>query len=252
MLDVLAQTEGLHHLPSEALARLADLGRPRHFPAGAVLLRQGDPSDHLHVILTGRVRIARERRDDRAPVLLRELGAGEVVGEMGLLDEAPRSVTVTALESTETLELGLSDLAVAIVESPALAAALLRMLSRRLRTLTEQMAGSSAAAPPAAARRSARLSGVRLAARTLEHLLSEQLAATVGYGELLMDDERLPPELREWARAARDGAIAAVATVRRLGRITRLREVATPGGSVLDLDPSQPPAPGAPAGPALR
>ncbi|OLC11860.1 MAG: hypothetical protein AUH44_01290 [Chloroflexi bacterium 13_1_40CM_68_15] len=78
-------------------------GKRHRYTAGKVLMRQGDPSETMHVLLTGRVRVEREQSPE-GKVLLAELGANEVVGEIGVLDHAPRSATVTAIEATETLD----------------------------------------------------------------------------------------------------------------------------------------------------
>src|SRR5207247_10638609 len=94
---------------------LAERGRPRHFAAGVVIIRQGDASDALHVITRGRVRVERGQAGE-TPLVLAELGAGDVIGEMGLLDNAPRSATVTALEDTDSLALHHTVLAVAVVQ----------------------------------------------------------------------------------------------------------------------------------------
>jgi CRP-like cAMP-binding protein len=78
---------------------------------------------------------------------LAELGAGDVIGEMGLLDNAPRSATVTALEDTETLELHATVMALVVMQYPQVAAALLRILSRRLRS-ADELADALARRPP--------------------------------------------------------------------------------------------------------
>jgi CRP-like cAMP-binding protein len=121
-------------LSDEALAALAARGKRRTFQPGSVLMRQGEPSETLHVVLTGRVRV---ERTGEATVALAELGPNETVGEMGVLDHAPRSATVTAIEDTETLELHATALAIVIIQNPVVAATLLRVLSRRLRNTAE-------------------------------------------------------------------------------------------------------------------
>ena len=143
MRDVLSQNAILRTLPAEGLARLAEQGRRRAFPPGSQLMRQGDVSDSLHIILQGRVRVARTHPQILRPVVLAELGPGEIVGEMGVLDQEPRSATVTALNAVETLELDAATLSQAIMDHPEAAAALLQVLSRRVRStdeLVEQLA----------------------------------------------------------------------------------------------------------------
>jgi CRP-like cAMP-binding protein len=121
----------------EARKTLSERGRLRMFEAGDVLMRQGEESETMFVILSGRVRVERDAPGQTAPALLAELGANDVVGEVGVLDGGPRTATVTALEQTRTLELHRTLLAVVLIQYPDVAAELLRTLSRRLRSTDE-------------------------------------------------------------------------------------------------------------------
>src|SRR5437870_12809877 len=87
----------------------------------------------------------------------------------------------------------------------------------------------------------ARLDGVRLAARTLEHHLTNHLTLTVGYAELIAEDPELPERLRDMAHKVLESAQAAVESVRRLRKVaeTKLMDRAFPGGPLLDLGPGQ-------------
>src|SRR5579859_5787963 len=82
----------------------------------------------------------------------------------------------------------------------------------------------------------ARLDGVRLAARTLEHHLTNHLTLTVGYAELIAEDPELPERLRHMAHIVLESAQAAVERVRRLRQINSvtLIDVGIPGGPLLD------------------
>jgi CRP-like cAMP-binding protein len=146
MASPLARVALFKELPEPGLQMLAERGRPKHFAAGAVIMRQGDASDALHVITRGRVRVERDQAGE-APLVLAELGVGDVVGEMGLLDSSPRSATVTTLEDTETLEIHATVMAVVVMQFPQVAAALLRTLSRRLRS-ADELADALARRPP--------------------------------------------------------------------------------------------------------
>ena len=136
MVSILSRVELFRPLPEEAQETLAARGTRRRFARGDVLMRQGEPSLSLYVILSGRVRVDRTT-DSGTTMMLAELGPDEIVGEMGVLDAEPRTATVTAVADTETLELLASALAIALLESPAVSAGLLRLLSRRLRTTDE-------------------------------------------------------------------------------------------------------------------
>lgn len=85
----------------------------------------------------------------------------------------------------------------------------------------------------------ARLDGVRLAARTLEHHLTNHLTLTVGYAELIAEDPELPERLRDMARQVLESAQAAVDSVRRLRQVraVNLIDQGIPGGPLIELSP---------------
>ncbi len=85
----------------------------------------------------------------------------------------------------------------------------------------------------------AQLEGVRLAARTLEHHLTNHLTLTVGYAELIAEDPELPERLRDMARQVLESAQAAVASVRRVRQVDQIRltDQGLPGGPLLELGP---------------
>jgi CRP-like cAMP-binding protein len=86
-------------------SRLLAAGEPRRFRRHEVVCHEGDPGDSLHLILSGRlaVRVSTPLGD---VATLSLLGAGQVFGELALLDpEARRTATVVALEPTRTLAL---------------------------------------------------------------------------------------------------------------------------------------------------
>ena len=106
-------------------------------------MRQGEVACSLHVIVSGRVRLERWHPALRVPMELDELGPGDVVGELGLLDGQPHSDTVTAIDDTETIELDTTAVAGTVLLFPEAAEVLLAAVSRRLRSpaeLIERMA----------------------------------------------------------------------------------------------------------------
>ncbi|OGL07269.1 MAG: hypothetical protein A3H48_01575, partial [Candidatus Rokubacteria bacterium RIFCSPLOWO2_02_FULL_71_18] len=102
------------------------------FPAGHVIIRQGEPPNRLFVILGGRVRVLESAADSPAELLLGELGEGEILGELGVLRNQMRSATVVAVERTHCLVLHHGDFLRALQTSTDLAVSLLRMLAGRL------------------------------------------------------------------------------------------------------------------------
>ena len=71
----------------------------RRLEAGEVLFEQGDHSDAAYFVVSGRLLVVMDA-DGAAARTVRELGRGEIVGELGLLDTAPRSATVRAIRDT--------------------------------------------------------------------------------------------------------------------------------------------------------
>ena len=118
---------------------LIRFGKTRHYAVGEVLMQQGDPSLSVHFILEGQVRVERQRRSDAQPVQLAMLGSGEIVGEMGVMVDLPRSATVTATMPTTTLELDTASFERAARAFPILHRVLAKLLSERLRRTSERV-----------------------------------------------------------------------------------------------------------------
>jgi CRP-like cAMP-binding protein len=97
-------------------------------------MRQGEASETMHVIVSGRVRVERAPLQANALLHLADLGPGEVVGEMGVITGEPRSATVAALEDTVTVEIGADAVGELINRFPELRGTLLRLLAKRLRS----------------------------------------------------------------------------------------------------------------------
>jgi predicted acylesterase/phospholipase RssA/CRP-like cAMP-binding protein len=105
----------------------------RRVTAGETLFRQGDHSDRAYFVVSGRVLVlVGVNGGDERPI--RELGRGEVVGEIGLLDRAPRSATVRAIRDTTLAALSADAFEELAATSPALMLQVTRNILSRLRT----------------------------------------------------------------------------------------------------------------------
>ena len=102
--EQLARVEIFSGLTEEGLRLLADIAVEEAFPAGATVFEHGAPGDKLYLILEGRVRIGRSVAG-MGEEALAVLDAGDVFGEMALLDEAPRSADARAHESCVLLSI---------------------------------------------------------------------------------------------------------------------------------------------------
>ena len=84
----------LGELEDSDLQWLFDAGKPRYVTANTQIIQEGSPLDSLFIVVDGKLSVARLGRE------LARLGAGEVVGDMSLLDSRPPSATVTALQDS--------------------------------------------------------------------------------------------------------------------------------------------------------
>ena len=104
----------------------------RHLAAGELLFEEGDPADACFFVVAGRLLVS-SRAADGTSVPLAELGRGEVVGELGLLDRAPRSATVRALRDTTLAVFSAEVFDGLVTRSPALMLHVARALLTRFR-----------------------------------------------------------------------------------------------------------------------
>jgi CRP-like cAMP-binding protein len=125
-------------LDAAALDRVVEGTRVRRFRRGEVIFHAGDPGDALFVIVTGAVKITlpSETGDE---AILATLKAGDVFGELALLDGAPRSASATALEATETMVLQRDRFRQLLAAEPTIRDALLAALASEVRRLTTQV-----------------------------------------------------------------------------------------------------------------
>jgi CRP/FNR family cyclic AMP-dependent transcriptional regulator len=133
------------HLGARRRVRLARLCCRRRYPSGAVVVRQGDTSLSLYVVLSGAVRIIRHGTGDAVTIV--EEGPGSCFGEMGLIDDLPRAATVVAVEPTECALLARWDFQPELAADPGIALALVSVLTARIRTLDDRLADLSSPAP---------------------------------------------------------------------------------------------------------
>jgi CRP/FNR family transcriptional regulator, cyclic AMP receptor protein len=137
ILDTLRSTQVFGSLDATALTDLAAVCVTRTYRRDQFLWYQGDPGDHLVVIVDGLVKItvASERGDE---MVLATVGSADVLGELSVIDQGPRSASVVAVQPTTALVINRSALLAAMHQSPALLDALLHTLGAMVRRLTEQ------------------------------------------------------------------------------------------------------------------
>ena len=125
-------------LAPEDLARLERLSHPRHYDAGATILRQGHGGIAFFVVTAGKVLISSTDSDGEQHEI-RTLGTGGSFGDMALFSDRPRSATITAVEPTDCLALHRLEFLDELRRHPEVALRLLDSLAIRLDEATALM-----------------------------------------------------------------------------------------------------------------
>ena len=118
--------------PEEQLRTLATVVSRRSATRGSIIIAAGDPTDSLYIVLSGRFKVMMSDAEGKE-VILSILSGGEFFGEMGLIDDAPRSASVVAIEPCELLVITRRDFKRCMAENSEMAMAVMRGLVRRLR-----------------------------------------------------------------------------------------------------------------------
>jgi CRP/FNR family cyclic AMP-dependent transcriptional regulator len=128
-LRTLPMFESLKDERLEEIGRVASLRRvARH----TTVLQAGDRTDNIYLILSGSLKVQISDQDGRE-VILSVLGSGEMFGEMGVIDEHPRSATVIASEACDLVVIAKDDFKRCLAENFNVSLYIIRSLVKRLR-----------------------------------------------------------------------------------------------------------------------
>jgi uncharacterized membrane protein len=124
------------HLEESDREQLAGFIHERHLAAGETLFKTGEPGESLYVVRSGEVELF---INDTAgqKIVLAIADAGELFGELALLDQGPRTATAVAVGETHLLALKRHDLLLLFQKSPAAALRVLAAMSRMTRKADE-------------------------------------------------------------------------------------------------------------------
>lgn len=124
-------------LDDALLREIAGKGGIKRYPAHAILINEGDPSDSLYILLSGRVKVYSTNPEGKEVVIAIH-GVGEYIGELSL-DGGVRSASVMTLEPTTCSVVSGSSLREFIAAHPDFASHLIRKLIRSVRQATESV-----------------------------------------------------------------------------------------------------------------
>ncbi len=139
----LAAVEAFSHLSCDELERLEQSLQVVSVPRGQVLMRQGDPSNALFIVVSGRFRVER----DPGPGAIAEIGAGSPIGEIAFFAGGTRTATVTAERDSLVLELKREDFDRLAHASPQIWNTITAQLAQRLGQMTVSATRSAVAIP---------------------------------------------------------------------------------------------------------
>jgi CRP-like cAMP-binding protein len=135
--ELLSSVSIFSSLADEELDLLLQATTTRKLKPKEVLCRKGDPGNQLYGILSGSLKVTTTGTDGK-DVMFGLMGAGEVIGEIALLDGEARSATVTAVEATELLTLHRRELIPFLETNPRAAIELAGVLAARVRKLSDR------------------------------------------------------------------------------------------------------------------
>jgi CRP/FNR family cyclic AMP-dependent transcriptional regulator len=118
--------------PDDQLRLLVTVVTRRSAPRSSVIMAAGDPIDSLYIVISGRLKVMMGDADGKE-VILSLIGPGEFFGEMGLIDDSPRSASVVAIEACELLSITKRDFRKCLQENFEMSMTVMRGLVRRLR-----------------------------------------------------------------------------------------------------------------------
>ena len=135
MESELARIPLFSDLQKTEIKAIADGAVIRSYLKNTIIIHEGDMSDSLYIILSGKVRVF-VSDDNGREVILAVQGPGEYFGEMALVDEMPRSASVITTAQSKFCILSKALFESCLTNNPAIALKLLRTQTHRVRRLT--------------------------------------------------------------------------------------------------------------------
>lgn len=123
----------LHHVPMFVTCSKKDLKRihlksaEKNFKAGDTISNEGDTASEAYILLKGVVDVRKKNKK------IATLGAGNILGELALLDNGPRTATLVCSTDCETLAISRKSFHKLLLEIPTLSVKILHGLASRIR-----------------------------------------------------------------------------------------------------------------------
>lgn len=142
LVERLSRTSFFADAAPDQLQEIAEAGEERDLVRGDVLFEEGDPPDALYLVTRGRIAIAMASPVDRRESVVALMEPGDLFGDMGMLDDGPRSALARALEPSRVLHIPFEPVRRLFNDDPRLLWNVARLLATRLRVMDEVLADS--------------------------------------------------------------------------------------------------------------
>lgn len=142
LYEILKQTNIGKNLSLEEVGQLREAGTLVNFKDNDILMRQGDESDSILVLLHGEAEILKES-EDNSPKHIRDVGRGDVLGELGVIMQTPRSCTIRAKTAMMTFAIARSSFEKLMSDGSSIGGKLsihiARVIGNRMQLLTDEV-----------------------------------------------------------------------------------------------------------------
>jgi CRP/FNR family cyclic AMP-dependent transcriptional regulator len=125
-------------LTNEELANIERHAVTRNFAKRTILINEGDQTNSLYVIISGKVKIYCGDEHGKE-IIIATLGPGEYFGEVALIDDAERSASVMTLEDSNFLVISKESFKTALSQYPEIAIRLIQEFTQRFRNMTDNI-----------------------------------------------------------------------------------------------------------------
>jgi HEAT repeat protein len=124
-------------LSPEDLEQIAEIAQEQLYSDQAIICREDEPGNMLFIIVSGEVQVLKSIEKKNSVIAMR--GAGEFLGEMAILESAPRSATLQARGDVRILVIEGGAFTAILLDRPEVAVSVLRHMSTRVRDLTQKV-----------------------------------------------------------------------------------------------------------------